>query len=512
MRLVVLREDKTRAVAGGDAAFDGPMAQGVASCGFNVPRNPAAWTAIAASRRGTVMKCPRSAWNACLLLLLFGALACLFGCGGRSSASQGKALASLAVTPADPRISKGMAKQFTAPGISWEGSWISSHLGAATKRNAAVEKGTSFRWPVDGSISESNPSATGNDYSTYDPNDPILGEYHTGIDMCPPAGCMVGQPVYASADGVVQSVFAVSDPAQTLCDGSSASFLPSNGNSNLGNAVIIAHPNGKFTVYGHLDCVWLGISAGVQVSGGERIANLGHSCFGLRQCQFMPHVHFEVKDRGVLGDPTAKGYSGYTPDLPDGYGYHDPRLYLFPFSAKSISPIALRIVASPTLPVRSGPDTSYAFLTSVASRQESVAFATSGSWYQIYLPNVNGPASGWIQGDSGRASPDETATQIQVAGAGSAGLLIRPGPSADTKSVHWDQTFLNCAPALKIWDGQRFVTSANQSGWYQFYLPVNYSFSSSGSCEEPTAPGPSFGWSSGASLNVFPHPPRLGGH
>jgi murein DD-endopeptidase MepM/ murein hydrolase activator NlpD len=458
-----------------------------------------------------VVKCLRSVGNACLLLLFLASLPCLFGCGGRSSASQDKTLKPVADNPADAKGSKETAKQFTATRTLLDGTWLSSHLGAATKRNPAVEKEASFRWPVDGSISESNPSATGNDYSTYEPNDPIFGEYHTGIDICPAAGCLAGQPAYASADGVVQSVFAVSDPAQTLCDGSPASSLSDNGNSNLGNAVIIAHANGKFTVYGHLDCAWPGISAGVQVSRGERIGNVGHSCFHYRQCQFMPHVHFEVKDRGVLGDPTGKGYSGYTPDLPDGYGYHDPRIYLFPFSAKSISPIALKIVASPNLPVRTGPDTSYAFLTSVASGQESVAFATSESWYQIYLPNVSGPTSGWVQGGSGRASPDLGATQIEVTGAGGSGLLIHPSPGADAKSVHWDQTFLNCGAAVKIWDGQRFVASASQNGWYQLFLPVNYSLSSSGDCEEPTEPGPSVGWSSGASLNVLPHTARLGG-
>jgi murein DD-endopeptidase MepM/ murein hydrolase activator NlpD len=393
----------------------------------------------------------------------------------------------------------------TINAIAVASGWSNSAVSTATFTIRNGGAGGTFTWPVDAPVLVAQFGISGapsNDYSAYNGANPQNEQFHTGIDVCPmAAGCQRGEPVYAAGDGVVQGVVVTSDPVQTLCDGSSSSSLPNNGNSNLGNAVIIAHANGKFTVYGHLDCIWPGISAGVAVSQGVRIGSIGNSAFGLRRHFFTPHTHFEMKDSGVLGDPTNKGYSGYTPDLPDGYGYHDARIYLFPFSVTNISATAVKVVASPSLDVRSGPGTTYAFLTKAATGQEFVAFATSGSWYQIYLPNSNGPISGWIEGGQTLAVPDPAATQIQVFGTGSAGLLIRPSPGATTNFVSWDGTFFNCAPGAKIWDGQRFVTSANQSGWFQYYLPASHYFDSSNACGIPLNPGPSLGWSSGSFLH-----------
>ena len=360
-----------------------------------------------------------------------------------------------------------------------------------------------FIWPVDA------PAFIGvNDYSTYN------GQYHTGLDLCPgTSGCQSGDPIYATASGTIQAVQVTTDPNQTMCDGSSTGSLTTESNNHLGNAVIIAHPNGKFSVYGHMDCVWPGIAPGVSVSQGQRIGNIGNSQYGVRDNTFTPHVHFEIKDAGVFEDPTGLGYSGFTPDLPDGYGYHDPRLYLFPFSQSSVSATAVKVAASPSLPVLTGPDTSYSFLTSITTGQEFVAFASSGSWYEIYLPNSEGPVSGWIPASAGSvtlAAPDSTATRIQVTNTGGSGLPIRPSASSATNFVSWvnNAGFLpavqNCDSSAKIWDGQFYVTSANQSGWYQFYLPANYYFSSANTCKFPSGFGPSFGWASGSFLNVIP--------
>ena len=360
-----------------------------------------------------------------------------------------------------------------------------------------------FTWPVD------EPAFVGvNDYSTYN------GQYHTGLDLCPgAAGCQRGDPIYAAGSGTVQAVQVTTDATQTMCDGSSTGSLTTENNNHLGNAVIIAHSNGKFSVYGHMDCVWPGIAPGVAVSQGQRIGNIGNSEYATRENSFTPHVHFEIKDAGTFGDPTGLGYSGFTPDLPDGYGYHDPRLYLFPFSQSSMSPTAVKVVASPSLNVLTGPDTSYSILNTVTTGQEFVAFAFSGSWYEIYLPNSVGPVSGWIPASAGSqtlAASDSTATQIQVKNTGGTGLLIRPSASSATNFVSWvyNTGYLplvqNCAPAAKIWDGQFYVTSGNQNGWYQYYLPTNYFFSSASTCQAPAGSGPAFGWSSGTYLNIIP--------
>jgi murein DD-endopeptidase MepM/ murein hydrolase activator NlpD len=366
---------------------------------------------------------------------------------------------------------------------------------------------TAFAWPVGTPITYANGSSGGpNDYSTYDGPAPIFGSYHTGIDVCPQSpGCAVGDPVYASSSGIVELALVVSDSTGTLCDGRSTAGYKINPNtSNLGNVVVIAHPNGKFSLYGHMDCIWPGIVPGSQVSTGTRIGNMGHSEFGARHGTFTPHTHFEMKDRAVTGDPTNKGYSGYVPDLPDGYGYHDARIYINPFSTTTISATAIKIVASSNQNVLTGPATGFSFLATVAPGQEFVAFASSGSWYRVYLPNDNAPISGWIEASSGAqtfATPDSTATQLQVTGTGGSGLSIQAAASSGTDLVSWDQTFSDCASTSKIWDGQRYVGLGSQNGFNEFYLPSNYYFNSANSCAEPSGLGPSVGWASAASLH-----------
>jgi murein DD-endopeptidase MepM/ murein hydrolase activator NlpD len=368
--------------------------------------------------------------------------------------------------------------------------------------NSTGSSGT-FIWPVD------PPAVVGSsDYSTV----AFGGQYHTGLDLCPgTAGCLRGDPVYATADGTVQGVFVTSDPAQTMCDGSTTGSL-AHDNNHLGNTIIIAHSNGKFSLYGNMDCVWPGIAPGVAVRQGARIGNIGNSQYGVRFNTWTPHVHFEIKDAGVVGDPATGAFASFTPDLPDGYGYHDPRLYLFPSSqSSSMSATAVKVLGSPSLNVLTGPDTSYSSLSYVTTGQEFVAHASSGSWYQIDLPNSQGPISGWIPASAGSlilAAPDSAATKIQVTNSGSAGLLIRPSASAATNLVSFDNNsgFVpnpspDCTSTIaKIWDGQFFVTFANQNGFDEFYLPLNYYFSSANACAQPSGPGSSVGWASSTSL------------
>jgi hypothetical protein len=296
-----------------------------------------------------------------------------------------------------------------------------------------------------------------------------------------------------------------------MCDGSTTGSLARD-NNHLGNTVIIAHSNGKFSLYGNMDCVWPGIAPGVAVSQGARIGNIGNSQYGVRFNTWTPHVHFEIKDAGVVGDPATGAFASFTPDLPDGYGFHDPRLYLFPSSqSSSMSPTAVKVLGSPSLNVLTGPDTSYSSLSFVTTGQEFVAHASSGSWYQIDLPNSQGPISGWIPASAGSqilAAPDSAATKIQVTNSGSAGLLIRPSASAATHLVSFDNNsgfVINPSPdctstTAKIWDGQFFVTPANQNGFDEFYLPLNYYFSSASTCAQPSSPGSSVGWASSSFL------------
>jgi len=363
---------------------------------------------------------------------------------------------------------------------------------------------TAFTWPVSTPITYA-PSNCGpaNDYSFYCAETPIFGQYHTGIDVCPESpGCAIGNPVSASSSGIVELALVVSDKTQTLCNGTSPTGYQINpSSSNLGNLIVIAHPNGKFTLYGHLDCIWPGVVPGLVVAAGTRIGNMGHSGDGDRDRTFVPHTHFEMKDRAVTGDSTNEGYSGYTSDLPDGYGYQDARIYINPFLPSPLTPIAVKVVAASSQTVFTGPKTSFASLATVAPGQEFVAFATSGSWYQIYLPNDNAPISGWIAGGSTTVTTDPAATQLLVSGASTSGLTIQAGPSSSTNLISWNQTFGNCTPKAKIWNGQRYVSLGSQNGFNEFYLPSNHYFSSANSCAEPSGHGPSTGWSNSTFLH-----------
>lgn len=90
---------------------------------------------------------------------------------------------------------------------------------------------------------------------------------HNGVDL---AGVPVGTPIMAAADGVV--------------------IIAKMGgyNGGYGNYVVISHPNGTQTLYGHLNSV--AVSRGNQVKKGEVIGGLGNTGHSTG-----PHLHFEVR-------------------------------------------------------------------------------------------------------------------------------------------------------------------------------------------------------------------------
>lgn len=166
-------------------------------------------------------------------------------------------------------------------------------------------------WPVE------NPKITG-DYSAF--NEIGNGKYHTGIDMISnnyiPNN--YDTPVKAVADGIVLKIFRVKT-SLTTCKGSV--LIASTNTHRMGNSVIIQHSNEKFTFYGHLHCINDGITPGVSVSQGQVLGIMGNSDTSA------PHLHFEYKEFGVLGDVSDDCcFWGYTPDAPDKYHYYNPRL------------------------------------------------------------------------------------------------------------------------------------------------------------------------------------------
>ena len=88
------------------------------------------------------------------------------------------------------------------------------------------------------------------------------GVVHYGIDIAN----AIGTPIYAFSDGVVEDA----GPA-----------------SGFGLWVVLRHPDGTHSVYGHVNRMF--VTVGEQVRAGERIAEIGN-----RGESTGPHLHFEV--------------------------------------------------------------------------------------------------------------------------------------------------------------------------------------------------------------------------
>jgi murein DD-endopeptidase MepM/ murein hydrolase activator NlpD len=139
---------------------------------------------------------------------------------------------------------------------------VSSNTAAATVA-AEVSGPVSFNFPVRGRIS----SGFGN---RFHPIDKIV-KFHTGLDIAVPKGTRVD----AAAEGTV--VFAG----------------PKGG---YGNLVIIRHPDGKETRYGHLQKIL--VSAGESVTSRQQIALSGSTGKSTG-----PHLHFEIRENGEILNP-----------------------------------------------------------------------------------------------------------------------------------------------------------------------------------------------------------------
>ena len=234
-------------------------------------------------------------------------------------------------------------------------------------------------------------------------------------------------PIKPVADGLVVGIFRTSDSTNTWCDGTTNSFNSiSSNNHGLGNAVILEHILGEntiYTLYGHLDCIHSDIvkkylridGAGPNISVTDVLGKMGNSAYEKKRCNpdpdmdcspstmgtqpgFRPHLHFEVKAWGVLGNLSDHSgpYYGYTPKHPNWHGYINPNPPL-DHLLKEKSPTIIRVTGN-NLPICSGPDASYAQLGTVSSGQKFVTFSEYNGWYQVYLPSEDGPATGWIQG------------------------------------------------------------------------------------------------------------------
>lgn len=101
----------------------------------------------------------------------------------------------------------------------------------------------------------------------------VPGRHHDGYDIAVAAGT----PIRASMAGTVES----------------AAWL-----GGYGNAVVLAHPDGYTTLYGHASLLL--VKPGQHVAKGDVIARVGST--GLSTG---PHLHYELRHDGVAVDPGA---------------------------------------------------------------------------------------------------------------------------------------------------------------------------------------------------------------
>lgn len=106
---------------------------------------------------------------------------------------------------------------------------------------------------------------------------------HNGLDLIAPAG----EPVYASADGVVSDVV--------------------RSRKGLGNVITIDHGNGYSTRYAHL--ADMEVRKGTRVKKGRRLGYVGVS-----GNSFAPHLHYEVIRDTVVLDPVNHFFASVSPD------------------------------------------------------------------------------------------------------------------------------------------------------------------------------------------------------
>lgn len=370
--------------------------------------------------------------------------------------------------------------------------------------------GFSLRWPVDNPSIGQTYACRGLDCAQLDSTRYKKGiNVHTGVDVRPVGADLYGdytRPVVAAADGVVANI--------VYCE---TKEKEKQNNHGLGNTVILTHPNGLHTLYGHLYEIEPTLAIGQQVRQGDSVGIMGNSAYSTcgENQEFPVHVHFELKKNPTLGNLTDEAdYWGYVPGHPDAFGYLDPRQYVIDLSEKKLVPVAVRNEPPDPLLVRGVPGLKYDLgvgtdvVERLAENQEYVATRRvpyeGYSWYFIDLPSANeplkkkkelnglnnGPNGGWIRED--KVSLDPGAALVRVT---EDGVFVRSGPSTKEEEL------------AKIYTNQRFVTFGEPTldpeckkdccatAWHHIFLPGDGAEALSGATD---------GWVCGDYLELGP--------
>lgn len=155
---------------------------------------------------------------------------------------------------------------------------INKEIEAANRRYAQQLANLNKNKPSGGNNSSSGGSASGGTSSSgfIKPVNSYVttgmyyksGQYHGAVDFG--AAGINGAPVFAVADGVVYLTRALT--------------------TSYGNYIIIAHPNGLYTLYAHGQAGSIAVSEGQTVRQGQQIMRVGSTGNSSG-----PHLHFEVR-------------------------------------------------------------------------------------------------------------------------------------------------------------------------------------------------------------------------
>ncbi|MGQ0569157.1 MAG: peptidoglycan DD-metalloendopeptidase family protein [Armatimonadota bacterium] len=268
--------------------------------------------------------------------------------------------------------------------------------------------GLVLQWP----ISPDNRAALGQDYAQY--NWGSANRHHTGLDI---AGTTV---VAAAAGTVVVRCLPPNHPGSPNVDCPVNDVNPPIDNHGMQGVVIIEHslPGGGtvYTLYAHLGNINLTPPRGAPVATGQTLGTTGGGG--------NTHVHFEVKDRPVLHNPTFNNtptpttcntqppcYWGYTPATPpgtlpglnghpDAHGYHDPVLNLHQASALA-SGLRVRVTQlGQGVFTRTGPGTGYRCFQQTPLPSDGCRALNAGDDFvglNVLATGTPGCSNGWYQ-------------------------------------------------------------------------------------------------------------------
>jgi len=140
---------------------------------------------------------------------------------------------------------------------------MASSMSVTREETMEAPREVAYQMPVSGRLS----SGFGSRYHPIDKKT----KFHAGLDLAVPTGTRVN----AAAEGVVE-------------------FAGWNG--GYGNLVVLRHPDGRQTRYGHLHKIM--VSEGDKVSKGQQFAVSGSTGKSTG-----PHLHFEVRENGQVVNP-----------------------------------------------------------------------------------------------------------------------------------------------------------------------------------------------------------------